>query len=124
VDGQVGPVAAKLGLATDGGRADPRARREVSQRRESRGRREHEAVPDVLTGQVGGEDQATGQGHVSGHVLHAVDGGVDPAHEQRPVDLLDEQALASEGGQVPRPLIGTGIDAADGHVQARDQCGE
>ena len=47
------------------------------------------------------------------HVLHAVDGGVDAARQQRFLDLLDEQALAAGLGQ--RPVLDGVAGGLDGH---------
>ncbi len=48
------------------------------------------------------------------HVLHAVDGGIDPAGEQRLLDLLDEQSLAARFRQGPvLDGIARGLDDDD-----------
>jgi len=77
------------------------------------------AVVDVLAVEVCGERQAVGDRYVAGDVLQAVHREVDLTGQQRPVDLPDERALATRGGQRPHPLI-----AMSGDRDQLARCGQ
>ena len=59
--------------------------------------RQHQRVPRIFTRENGADHQPVG--HLSGHVLRAVDRDVDVFAQQGVFDLLDEHALAARLGK-------------------------
>src|SRR5262249_13310757 len=99
---QLRPVPGQLRLPSHRAGTHRGAGRQVGEFTPVRG--DH-AVLDVLAIQVRGEDQAVWDRHVTGDVLQAVHRDVDLTVEQRPVDLTNERALATSGGQRPHPPV-------------------
>ena len=111
---EVGPPGQHLRLAAQRGRADTRARRQAGEC----ARPARQAVAGVFARQHRGQHEAFGQHRLQ--VLHGVDRGVDPPVGQRRLDLLREQALATDIGQPPvaYPVPGR-ADGDDLDIEAR-----
>ena len=110
LDGEARLEREKLGPPSDGRGADPHARLDRS--------RPAERVTRVLARRVSADDQA---GHVGRrHVLRGVDGDVDPALEERLLELLHEHAAAADLAERARPVaVARGCDRNQGDLDPR-----
>ncbi len=111
-DGEVGPEAERHRPAAERGSAEDGSRRQIG---ETDGRRRKEGVAKVLARQGGADGDPVRQKRRQ--ILGGMDGDVDPAGEERLVDLLGEQALAAGLGErtVGDPVAG----GADRHDRER-----
>ena len=111
---EVGPQVEELGAAAERAGAHPGPLGERAQGPMDRG---DQGVGHVLARGHGGQGQALGaQGR---QVLEAVHGQVDRAVQERPLDLLGEQAGPADRGQGRVPVavaVGLDLDQLDGQA--------
>jgi len=110
-DPQIRPAGEELGHPPQRGTADDRRLRQIV---EAPHRRADQRVPDIRARQQGADHEPVRQ--PGRHVLHGMDGDVDPTVQQRLLDLLREQSLAADLGQrtVEEPVSG-GADDLEAH---------
>lgn len=103
LDLKVGSQGQGLSLTAQTGGAQTCAQRQVGETGEVAA---DEGVAGVLALGNGGDAQALGL--FGGHILHRVDGDVDPAGQQGLLDLLGEQGLAADFQQaaILHPVAG------------------
>src|SRR5207248_831717 len=88
---QIRSTVAQLRAPAHAARPDDRTARQIGERGHGAGK---ESVVRVLADRHAYELEARGQ--LARHVLQAVDADVDPALEQRLLDLLDEHTLRAD----------------------------
>ncbi len=115
LESEVRSLVSELGHAPKRGGADSGAGGQGGKGGESGG---DQSIPRILPSEDGADDKAVGK--KGRHILHAVDGEIDRSRDERLLDLLDEESLASDLGEgdgkdhVPRRLDDDEFGGASG----------